>query len=115
MGVVELSYIPTPEEVSSIPGLSHLAPNFPIKQEWPTILLLGRDCMKAQPQTQLTWSKDKSQLAVKTPLGWVIMGKPSQSTRPLQTTNIPHAQNSNNDNDNDHDHDHNNNNNNNNN
>merc|ERR1712074_522754 len=43
-----------------------------------------------------TLSEDKSQLAVKTPLGWVIMGKPAQTTRPLQTENKSHAQNSNN-------------------
>ena len=76
--------IPTAEEVSSIPGLSHLSPKFPTKQNWPTILLIGRDCMKAQQQSNLTWSKDESRLAVKTPLGWAIMGKPAQSTRPLQ-------------------------------
>ena len=76
--------IPTNEEVSSIPGLSHLSRKFPTKKNWPTILLIGRDCMKAQQQSNLTWSEDESQLAVKTPLGWAIMGKPAQSTRPLQ-------------------------------
>ena len=78
-----LQDIPTPEEVSSIPGLSHLAPKFPKKQDWPTILLLGRDCMKAQTQGQYTWSKDEQQLATNTPLGWAIMGRPAKSTCPL--------------------------------
>ena len=80
--------IPTPEEVSSIPGLSHLAPKFPIKKDWPTILLLGRDCMQAQTYNQVTWSSDKCQFAAKTPLGWVVVGKPDHFTRPL-STNLP--------------------------
>ena len=37
--------VPTAEEVASIPGLSHLTHNFPHKKDWPTVLLLGRDCM----------------------------------------------------------------------
>ena len=61
--------IPTPSEVSSIPGLSHLSSKFPTKQNWPTILLLGRDCMRAQVITQQVPSRDKNQLAVKNPLG----------------------------------------------
>ncbi len=84
-----LQEIPTTEEVSAIPGLSHLSPKFPTKQNWPTILLLGRDCMKAQQQSHLTWSEDESQLAVKTPLGWAIMGKPALSTRPLRQIPTP--------------------------
>ena len=75
--------IPTPEEVSSIPGLSHLAAKFPEKQDWPTILLIGRDCMKIHVQSQVTWSNDKCQIASNTPLGWVIMGRPAHHTRPL--------------------------------
>ena len=75
--------VPSPQEVSRIPGLSHLAHKFPTRKMWPTILLLGRDCMQVQTQDQLTWSTDKCQLAAKTPLGWVIMGQPAKSTRPL--------------------------------
>ena len=45
--------------------------------------------MKAQQQSHLTWSEDESQLAVKTPLGWAIMGKPAQSTRPLSQPPTP--------------------------
>ena len=78
--------IPTPEEVSSIPGLSHLSSKFPKKRDWPTILLLGRDCIQALDQTQQIQSKDKHQRATKTPLGWAIIGKPAPSTRPLKNT-----------------------------
>ena len=79
-----LQDIPTPEEVLSIPGFSHLVTNFPTKRDWPTILLLGRDCMQAQILNQQISSKDKHQLAVETPLGWAIVGKPAKTTRPLQ-------------------------------
>ena len=76
--------IPTPTEVSSIPGLSHLSSKFPTKQNWPTILLLGRDCMQAQIIIQQVPSRDKNQLAVETPLGWTIIGKPARTTKPLK-------------------------------
>ena len=69
--------IPSPEDISSIPGVSHLADKFPEKQDWPTILLIGRDCMLAQTQEDLTWSDDQSQVAAKTPLGWVLIGSPA--------------------------------------
>ena len=69
--------IPSPEDISSIPGVSHLADKFPEKQDWPTILLIGRDCMLAQTQEHLTWSDDQSQVAAKTPLGWVLIGSPA--------------------------------------
>ena len=69
--------IPSPEDISSIPGVSHLAEKFPEKQDWPTILLIGRDCMLAQTQEDLTWSDDQSQVAAKTPLGWVLIGSPA--------------------------------------
>ena len=76
--------VPTPEEISTIPGLSHLSSKFPKKQNWPTILLLGRDCIHAFDQMQQTQSEDKHQRATKTPLGWAIIGKPAPSTRPLK-------------------------------
>ena len=76
--------IPTPEEVASIPGLAHLATKFPTKQDWPTILLIGRDCLEAQTHEEPTWSQDRCQFATKTPLGWVILGKPANTTRPLR-------------------------------
>ena len=74
----------TPTEVLSIPGLSHLSSKFPTKQNWPTILLLGRDCMQAQVIIQQVPSRDKNQLAVKTPLGWTVIGKPARTTKPLK-------------------------------
>ena len=40
--------------------------------------------MQAQILNQQISSKDKHQLAVETPLGWAIVGKPAKTTRPLQ-------------------------------
>ena len=84
--------IPTPEEVASIPGLSHLSTKFPQKQNWPTVLLIGRDCMQVHTQSHPTWSSDNRQLAAKTPLGWVVMGRPAHHTSPLSkdTQKQPH-------------------------
>ena len=62
--------------------------NFPNKKEWPTIILIGRDCAQLQKHLQYVSSEDKHQLAVQTPLGWTIMGKPADSTLPLQTSNF---------------------------
>ena len=61
--------VPTPQEVLSIPGLSHLAEKFPAKEDWPTLMLIGRDCAQAQTQLQTALSEDKHQLAIQTPLG----------------------------------------------
>ena len=80
--------IPTPTEVLSIPGLSHLSSKFPTKQNWPTILLLGRDCMQAQVIIQQVPSRDKNQLAVETPLGWTVIGKPARTTKPLKSQKV---------------------------
>ena len=81
-----LSTVPTPQEVLSIPGISHLAKKFPIKKEWPTLILIGRDCTQAQKHLQYVTSEDGHQLVIQTPLGWTIMGKPAESTRPLVDT-----------------------------
>ena len=41
--------IPSPEDVASIKGFSHLAGYFPEKDpKWPTLWLIGRDCIEAQ-------------------------------------------------------------------
>ena len=68
-----LKDVPTPQEVLSIPGLSHLAEKFPSKKEWPTLILIGRDCAQVQKHLQTATSADKHQLAIQTPLGWTIM------------------------------------------
>ena len=38
--------VPSKEAVASIQGLQHLQSQFPIKENWPTIALIGRDCKK---------------------------------------------------------------------
>ena len=86
----QLGNVPTPQEVSSIPGLSHLAEKFPSKENWPTLMLIGRDCAQSQKHLQTVSSNDKHQLAIQTPLGWTIMGKPAPYTSPLPTCQ-PHS------------------------
>ena len=81
--------VPSPQEVLSIPGLSHLAEKFPPKENWPTLMLIGRDCAQAQTHLQTVKSEDRHQLAIQTPLGWTIMGKPAHFTRPLPTCQPP--------------------------
>ena len=63
-----LNDVPSPQEVLSIPGLSHLAENFPTKEKWPTLMLIGRDCAQAQKHIQTVSSEDNHQLAIQTPL-----------------------------------------------
>ena len=86
----QLGNVPTPQEVSSIPGLSHLAEKFPSKENWPTLMLIGRDCAQSQKHLQTVSSDDRHQLAIQTPLGWTIMGKPAPYTSPLPTCQ-PHS------------------------
>ena len=64
-----LKDVPTPQEVTLIPGLSHLAEKFPPKKTWPTLMLIGRDCTEAQKHIQYVSSEDKHQVAIQTPLG----------------------------------------------
>ena len=78
-----LNDVPTLQEVLSIPGLSHLSEKFPAKEDWPTLMLIGMDCAQAQKHIQTVSSEDEHQLAIQTPLGWMIMGKPAHTTRPL--------------------------------
>ena len=80
-----LNNVPSPQEVSSIPGLSHLAEKFPAKENWPTLMLIRRDCTQAQTHLQTVSSENKHQLAIQMPLGWTIMGKPAHFTRLLPT------------------------------
>ena len=47
-------------------------------------MILGRDCIQVQKNLQYITSEDKHQLAIQTPLGWTIMGKPATFTSPLQ-------------------------------
>ena len=61
----------------------YLAEKFPPKKAWPTLMLIGRDCTEAQKHIQYMSSEDKHQLAIQTPLGWTIMGKPALATQPL--------------------------------
>ena len=39
--------------------------------------------MQVHTQSHPTWSSDNRQLAAKTPLGWVVMGRPAHHTSPL--------------------------------
>ena len=43
--------------------------------------------MQAHIHLQQISSSDKNQLAIRTPLGWAIIGKPSKATKPLQNKN----------------------------
>ena len=83
-----LHNVPSPQEVLSIPGLSHLAEKFPAKENWPTLMLIGRDCAQSQKHLQTVSSEDNHQLAIQTPLGWTIMGRPAPDTRPLPTCQL---------------------------
>ena len=68
--------IPSPADVASMKGFSHLAGYFPEKDpKWPTLLLIGRDCIEAQWQQQYHAKEENStQMAVKTPVGWALVG-----------------------------------------
>ena len=83
--------VPTRREVAQMPGFEHLAPNFHYTDKgWSTILLIGRNCIEAQMQRQVSSPRNKSQLAAETPLGWVIIGprspcQPGPHTRHRQT------------------------------
>ena len=71
--------VPSPDDVAAFPGLGNYAKHFPPKnQAWPTILLIGRDCIVAQQQEQFCSAQNQHQIIVKTPLGWTVMGSPPE-------------------------------------
>ena len=72
--------VPSPDDVANLPGLGRYAKHFPPKNpRWPTILLIGRDCIAAQQQEQFTDSQNQHQILAKTRLGWTAMGSPRPS------------------------------------
>ena len=72
-----LNQIPSRKEVEETPGYSDFAQNFPEKRDdWETILLIGRDCIEAMWQEQFYSDENLSQMVVKTPLGWTLIGSP---------------------------------------
>ena len=63
------------KDVAKIPGLRHLAQLFHDKKdELPTIILIGRDCVWAQQQEQTMPTHETDPIATKTPLGYALIG-----------------------------------------
>ena len=75
-----LHEVPSRTEVARIPGLKHLASKFHDKRtNWPTIILIGRDCIRAQRQKQIISTHDGHPIASDTPFGWVLIGSGHQN------------------------------------
>ena len=75
---------PTRSQVARMPGFEHLANEFlQDLTDFKTILLIGRNCISAQLQSQFVSPRNEHQIASKTPLGWCIMGRspPNKSQR----------------------------------
>ena len=68
--------VPTKAQVAKMPGLDQYADNFyDDVSNFKTVILIGRNCIKAQRQRQFTDSRNQTQIVTETPLGWCIMGK----------------------------------------
>ena len=78
-----LDQIPSRREVEETPGYSMFAHEFPEKKdEWETILLIGKDCMEAQWQEQFYSTENRSQMVAKTTLGWTLIGSSPERDPP---------------------------------
>ena len=63
-----LHEVPSRSTVANIPALAHLAPNFHEKKDhWSTIIIIGRDCVWAQEQEQVSSTDHTQPLASKHP------------------------------------------------
>ena len=84
--------VPTEPEVRSIPELSHLSRDFPPAQEtWDTILLIGRDNVWAMEIKKQIFPEQPGQpAAVKTHLGWALMG-PKVRNHASRVQNLNHS------------------------
>ena len=82
--------VPSRREVENIPGYREYAKHFPEKKtQLPTIALIGRDCMQAQYQRQISSIKSPDQLISITPLGYTLMGaRKTPVTIPGQEKNV---------------------------
>ena len=80
--------LPSPEEVANFKELKHLTSQFPpVDPAWPTLMLIGRDCLWAMTHSQYIAPKGETPMAIQTPLGWTLVGpKPSKKTDPLPFT-----------------------------
>lgn len=75
--------VATPEEVARMSGLEHLKNLFPpVDPSWPTLVLLGRDCLWAMQHKQFIPPKENGPMAVHTPLGWALIGPKQHISRP---------------------------------
>ena len=74
-----VNHVPSRYDVANTVGFQHFAEKFPKKNPgWPTLLLIGRDCIEAQWQQQYhAKGENHTQMVVKTPLGWALVGQPS--------------------------------------
>ena len=76
--------IPSPDEVRAMQEFEEFAERFPVKDpNWTTLLLVGRDCMRAQVPEEFFMNKEKTAAVIKTPLGWTVVGRVSKSQRPI--------------------------------
>ena len=77
-----IDQVPSRKAVASTPGFKHLADRFPAKDvNWPTLLLIGRDCVEAQHQKQIYSKQNKDIIATETPLGMTLIGTPQANRR----------------------------------
>lgn len=78
-----LDMVPSRQEVEAIPEFSHIAKEFPEKNnEWHTIILIGRDCLPVHLSRQTILDSNQTIAAVQTPLGWTLIGQVSLNKDP---------------------------------
>ena len=64
-----ITEVPDIGDLQSVPEFRKVADNVPRKNSsWPTVLLIGRDCMSALMQETSIMNREKTAAAVKTPL-----------------------------------------------
>ena len=68
------SSIPNPKSIAKWPHLSHIASQIPERVECPIGLLLSHKCLRAFLPREYIAGGDNEPFAVKTDLGWLIMG-----------------------------------------
>ena len=76
-----IAQVPSRRDVAHTRGYEEFARHFPnTNANWPTLLLIGRDCMPAQWQEQYYSDENTAQMVSKTPLGWTLVGFPENQT-----------------------------------
>lgn len=87
---LERSHIPTPETAERWNHLKGIAPEIPELMDCEVGLLIGYDCSRALAPRRVITGRDDEPYAIKTDLGWSVVGSALRSAHSTEVTGLCH-------------------------